>query len=346
MPIVAVGGALRPSGKSTTAVLLASAIAARGRRVLLVDADPKHAALEWRQRARGDSLPTAISAPVGDAAALLPLAQAFDLAVVDLPGAPGVADLFFAYADVGIVALEPEQAMRSPRGMKQPSVIWSRAKTTSLSAADANARSAGFEVLGAIPEDWRVARLLQDGLRAERRSLGDDVTHGLTVALNALAVLLPGFPALDDPTDVTDKTQPGQAARTVEQSDLAKADSEIDSFVRDMDTHVGNLSRSLLDMARVASTDQDFEQARALFQGSLGAARKLLGMHYQHGETFMVRDAAQFFEMTRFADRVVNRAERLVARASPRRDLGADAEAQALQRDLHRLVDDLRLLRG
>lgn len=342
MPIVAVGGALRPSGKSTAAVLLASAMALRGRRVLLVDADPRHAALEWRQKARGDALPTAISAPVGDPAALLPLAQAFDVAIVDLPGAPGAADPFFAHADVGLMALEPQQAMRSARGLHHPAVLWSRARTTDLTGPDAGARAAGFEVLGAIPEDWRVARLLADGLRADRRSLGDDVAHALAVALTGLGTLLPGFPALEDPTDATDRTQPGTAPRTVEQDD-----SDLDSFVRDMDTHVGMLSRSLLDMARVTSSDQDFLEARARFEESLGAARRLLGMHYQHGETFVVRDGMRFYEVTLFADRVMNRAAGLLTRMSGAR-LGAaqDADVRALESDLRRLVDDLRILRG
>src|ERR1044071_6639990 len=86
MPVVAFAGLEAKSGKTTCAVLVASALANRGGRVLLVDADPKQHALAWstKAKARDVKTPTVIAAP--NAAALVAdLGVRFDITIVDLP---------------------------------------------------------------------------------------------------------------------------------------------------------------------------------------------------------------------------------------------------------------------
>jgi chromosome partitioning protein len=80
-------------GKTTLAVHLASALAQRGKRVMLVDADPQGSALDWAARRGGDSLPfPVIGLPKPTLHKELPKLEAdYDVIVVD--GAPRVYDV-------------------------------------------------------------------------------------------------------------------------------------------------------------------------------------------------------------------------------------------------------------
>ena len=89
--VVTVGNVKGGVGKSTTAVQIALHAAARGRRVLLVDADPGRTALSWATRA-GDTWPAdlaVIAHPWPDLPRRLrSLSVGFDLVVIDTPHSP------------------------------------------------------------------------------------------------------------------------------------------------------------------------------------------------------------------------------------------------------------------
>lgn len=86
--IVAVAGQKGGTGKSTIACCIAAEWTARGRRVLLVDADPQGTALTWGEVAAeaGHAAPTVIAMGDNVRRDLPSVAAAYDLAVVDCPG--------------------------------------------------------------------------------------------------------------------------------------------------------------------------------------------------------------------------------------------------------------------
>jgi chromosome partitioning protein len=89
--VLTVGNVKGGVGKSTTAVQLALHAAARGQRVLLVDADPGRSALSWATRA-GASWPAELAVvahPWPDLPRRLrSLAAGFDTVVIDTPHSP------------------------------------------------------------------------------------------------------------------------------------------------------------------------------------------------------------------------------------------------------------------
>ena len=79
-------------GKTTLAVHLASALAGRGRRVMLVDADPQGSALDWAASREGEAPFPVIGLPKPTLHKELPkLAADYDMLVID--GAPRVYDV-------------------------------------------------------------------------------------------------------------------------------------------------------------------------------------------------------------------------------------------------------------
>lgn len=79
-------------GKTTLAVHLATALAQRGRRVLMVDADPQGSALDWAASREGESAFPVIGLPKATLHKELPkLAADYDVLVID--GAPRVYDV-------------------------------------------------------------------------------------------------------------------------------------------------------------------------------------------------------------------------------------------------------------
>ena len=88
MPTVAIVGEKGGSGKSTVAVNIAAELAARGRRVVLVDADPQGTALVWAGIAAeaGHASPRTLALGDNLRAELPALAAEHEWTVADLPG--------------------------------------------------------------------------------------------------------------------------------------------------------------------------------------------------------------------------------------------------------------------
>jgi len=136
--IIALTGQKGGIGKSTTAVNLAVAAMARGRRVLLVDADPQATVRTWGDVASeaGHAIPTLVSmgASMHRPGQLPQVAPAYDVTVIDCPPRHGeIARSALMVADIAVFPCGP-------------------------TAADAWALAAAVEV-------FNEARALREGLR-------------------------------------------------------------------------------------------------------------------------------------------------------------------------------------
>jgi chromosome partitioning protein len=96
-------------GKTTLAISLATAIARRGRRVMLVDADPQGSSLDWMASRETDALFPVIGLPKPILHRELPkLAEDYDVIVID--GAPRVYDVArsaILTSDVVLIPVQP-----------------------------------------------------------------------------------------------------------------------------------------------------------------------------------------------------------------------------------------------
>jgi chromosome partitioning protein len=113
MRVVAVVNLKGGSGKTTSAVFLAHEWASRGRRVLLVDADPQATALRWSEQA-GFSVST-LALPVRDLHSRLSgiVGDRYDLVLIDTPPLAERAGIVLSalrVADVVLVPLAPTMA--------------------------------------------------------------------------------------------------------------------------------------------------------------------------------------------------------------------------------------------
>lgn len=113
--IIALTGQKGGIGKSTTAVSLAVAAQAKGRRVLLVDADPQGTVRTWGDVASeaGQPIPTimAMGATMHRAGQLPDVAPAYDLTIIDCPPRHGeIARSALMVADVAVFPCGPTAA--------------------------------------------------------------------------------------------------------------------------------------------------------------------------------------------------------------------------------------------
>ena len=113
--ILAVAGQKGGAGKSTVAICIAAEAVARGRRVLLVDADPQATARTWGAVAAeaGQPSPTivAMGATMHKPGQLSQAAESFDLVVIDCPGKLGdIQRSALLVADLALLPCGPSAA--------------------------------------------------------------------------------------------------------------------------------------------------------------------------------------------------------------------------------------------
>lgn len=113
MRVAAVVNLKGGSGKTTTAVFLAHEWAARGRRVLLVDADPQGTALRWSEQ--GGFALSCLALPVKDLHSRLGgiVGDRYDVVVIDTPPLAERAGIVLSalrLADLVVVPLAPTMA--------------------------------------------------------------------------------------------------------------------------------------------------------------------------------------------------------------------------------------------
>lgn len=114
MPIIAIAGQKGGAGKSTLAIHLAAEWHARGKRVVLVDADPQGTATTWADVATEGGHPAPMVVAMGDSLRrdVPKLAETADVVVLDLPGraAGSRAVGGLVVADVAVLPCGPSPA--------------------------------------------------------------------------------------------------------------------------------------------------------------------------------------------------------------------------------------------
>lgn len=110
MPIVTIAGQKGGVGKSTLALHIAAEWLARGKRVLLVDADPQATALTWSEVAAeaGHTTPTVVAMGDNLRTQLPTVAAGYDITVVDCPPRNGKRQTWaLAVSDLALLPCGP-----------------------------------------------------------------------------------------------------------------------------------------------------------------------------------------------------------------------------------------------
>lgn len=113
-------------GKTTLAVHTAAGFAGRGQKVLLIDADPQHSAIDWTAARDASELPSLFTSVAMPAATIHKeidrLAEPYDIVVID--GPPRVTDLARSAIMASDLVLIPVQP--------SPYDVWASAEVVSL----------------------------------------------------------------------------------------------------------------------------------------------------------------------------------------------------------------------
>lgn len=191
-------------GKSALACLLAAEWSGRGRRVLVLDADPQGTALRWAERRLAHGLETPTVSAVGDNVAAVMRQQGvdYDVVVVDTAGRLGDRSTVAAgSSDVALVpvqasgpalwtvgdslaGVEAAQAVREAHGIPRikVGVVANMVRRTNVQGAGVRALNAmqGIEYLGSV-------RLAADVDSAMSRGLGCPGASQVALDVRSLA---------------------------------------------------------------------------------------------------------------------------------------------------------------
>lgn len=171
--VLAVAGQKGGAGKSTLAICLAAEALARGRKVLLVDADPQGTARTWGAVAAeaGQAAPTivAMGATMHKPGQLMQAAEAYDLVVIDCPGKLGdIQRSALLVADLALLPCGPSAADAWALSSSIELVHEARVFRDTLRAAVVITRKQGRTALGQAARDV----LTDAGLPVLRAELG------------------------------------------------------------------------------------------------------------------------------------------------------------------------------
>lgn len=96
------------TGKTTSAILLATALVRRGHTVTVIDTDPQGSATEWAQRAADDGNELEFQVTVGNARTIARSMPTTDVVIIDCPpGNPQIIDAAIDAADHVIIPVRP-----------------------------------------------------------------------------------------------------------------------------------------------------------------------------------------------------------------------------------------------
>lgn len=156
--IISIASLKGGTGKTTTAILLATAIARQGHSVTVIDTDPQGSATEWAQRAADDGTPLDFTVTVGNARTLTRNAPNSDFVLIDCPpGNPQIIDAAINAADHVIIPVRPS-AIEVDRMWETldlsdgtPTTVLLTSVILSAKATDALRRSLNEEAVAVFP---------------------------------------------------------------------------------------------------------------------------------------------------------------------------------------------------